>query len=103
MGSCVLLDVKSGALGGGLSQAVALERQPMRVMHQPVQDGVGDGGIGDHLVPVLDGQLAGHDGTAATMSIVDDLQEVAPLIRRRPGVARSIELLIDPETLPILR
>ena len=25
------------------------------------------------------------------------------LIRRQPGVARSIELLIDPETLPILR
>ena len=29
--------------------------------------------------------------------------ERARLIRRRPGVARSIELLIDPETLPILR
>ena len=25
------------------------------------------------------------------------------LIRRRPAVARSIELLIDPETLPVLR
>jgi hypothetical protein len=42
---------------------------------------VGDGQGGDHLVPVLDGQLAGHDGTTATMSIVNDLQEVATLIR----------------------
>lgn len=25
------------------------------------------------------------------------------LIRRRPGVARSIEILIDPESLPVLR
>jgi len=25
------------------------------------------------------------------------------LIRRQPGVARSIELLIDPEDLPVLR
>lgn len=29
--------------------------------------------------------------------------ERAGLIRRRPGVARSIELLVDPEYLPILR
>ena len=29
--------------------------------------------------------------------------ERAGLIRRRPGVARSIELLIAPELLPILR
>jgi hypothetical protein len=27
----------------------------------------------------------------------------AGLIRRQPGVARSIELLVDPEHLPILR
>ena len=29
--------------------------------------------------------------------------ERAGLIRRQPGVARSIELLIDPEDLPVLR
>jgi len=29
--------------------------------------------------------------------------ERAALIRRQPGVARSIELLIDPEDLPVLR
>ena len=29
--------------------------------------------------------------------------ERAGLIRRRPGVARSIELLVAPENLPILR
>ena len=29
--------------------------------------------------------------------------ERAGLIKRQPGVARSIELLIDPENLPILR
>ena len=29
--------------------------------------------------------------------------ERAGLIRRRPGVARSIELLIDPAALPVLR
>jgi DNA-binding MarR family transcriptional regulator len=29
--------------------------------------------------------------------------ERAGLIRRKPGVARSIELLVDPEDLPVLR
>lgn len=29
--------------------------------------------------------------------------ERAGLIRRRPGVARSIELLVDPKDLPVLR
>jgi DNA-binding MarR family transcriptional regulator len=29
--------------------------------------------------------------------------ERAGFIKRRPGVARSIELLIDPEDLPVLR
>jgi DNA-binding MarR family transcriptional regulator len=29
--------------------------------------------------------------------------ERAGLIRRQPGVARSIEVLVDPERLPVLR
>jgi Mn-dependent DtxR family transcriptional regulator len=29
--------------------------------------------------------------------------ERAGLIRRQPGVARSIEILVDPESLPVLR
>ena len=53
-GHAACLSVKSGAFGGGLAQAFAVEREPVRVVHEPVEDGVGDGGIGDHLVPVLD-------------------------------------------------
>ena len=41
----------------------------MCVVHEPVQAGVGDGGIGDHLVPALDRELAGHDGAAATLAL----------------------------------
>ena len=40
------------------------------------------GRIADDLVPVFDGQLAGDDGRAAAVPIVDDLQEIAPLRRR---------------------
>jgi len=91
MGSCVLLDVKSGTLGGGLTQTVALERQPVSVVHEPVEDGVGDGRVGDGLMPLLDRELAGHDRRAAPVPIVNDLQEVAPLIRRQVGETPVVE------------
>jgi len=55
MSSCVLFDVKSGALGGHLAHALALKRQPVRVVYEPIEDRVGDGRIGDRLVPVIDG------------------------------------------------
>src|SRR6266436_3509297 len=91
MGSCVLLGVKSGALGGGLSQAVALERQPVSVVHEPVEDGVGDSRAGNGLMPLLDRELAGDDRRAAPVPIVNNLQEVAPLIRRQIGETPVVE------------
>ena len=47
-------------------------------MHQPIEDRVGDGGIADDLVPAVDRHLARHDGGAALVAILHDLQEVAP-------------------------
>ena len=32
------------------------------MVHQPVEDGIPEGGVADHLVPVLDGQLADGRG-----------------------------------------
>ena len=57
----------------------------MGVVHEAVEDGVGDGWIGDHLVPMLHIDLAGYDRAAASVPIVEDLQEVAALIGRRVG------------------
>ena len=85
MGSCVLLDVKSGTLGGRFSHAFALECQPVRVMHEPIEDGVGDGRIGDRLVPVIERQLAGHDRRAAIVPILDNLKDVATLLGGERG------------------
>jgi hypothetical protein len=52
MGSRPCLGVKSGALGGGFSHALALECQPVRVVHEPIEDRIGDSWIGDRLTPV---------------------------------------------------
>ena len=34
----------------------------MRAVHEPVEDSVGERGVADVVVPVLDGQLAGDEG-----------------------------------------
>jgi hypothetical protein len=47
MGSCVLLAVKSGTASGHFTHALALECQPVRVMHEPIEDRVGDGRIAE--------------------------------------------------------
>lgn len=45
----------------------------MGMMHQPVEDGVSEGGIADHLVPVLDRQLTRHERGAPSGPILDKL------------------------------
>jgi hypothetical protein len=44
-----------------LAQGLAVEREAVRSVYEAVEDGIGDGRIDDHLVPVVDGELTGHD------------------------------------------
>ena len=46
---------------------------------------------GDRFVPVIDWKLAGHDGGAAIVPIIDDLQQVARLIVCQCGEPPVIE------------
>jgi hypothetical protein len=47
-------------------------------MHEPIKDRVGQGRLPEGGMPLLDGQLAGHEGGAAPVPLVEDLQEIAP-------------------------
>ncbi len=51
----------------------------MGIVHQPVEDAIGGGGIADLLVPAGDRQLRSQDGRAGLIAILADLPEVAPL------------------------
>ena len=51
--------VKSCFFGFELADAFPLEIEAMCAMHEPIQHGVGDGGIADVLMPMLDRHLAG--------------------------------------------
>jgi hypothetical protein len=65
MRSGLCAGVKWGAFDGGFAQAaqaLAGEAEAMGVVYEPVEDGVGNGWIGDHIVPMLHIDLAGEDG-----------------------------------------
>src|SRR5260370_14408143 len=45
-------------------------------MDQAVEDSVGVGGVADQCMPLIDGDLAGDDGGAVAVAVLEDLQEV---------------------------
>ena len=61
-------------------------------MDQAVQNGVSDRGIGNDLVPLVDGKLAGHEGGSLAVAVVEDLQQVAI---RFAGDARNAQIIDD--------
>jgi hypothetical protein len=45
------------------------------------EDGVGEGGNPDQIVPAIDGNLPGDDERAFVVTVLDDFEEVARLVR----------------------
>lgn len=60
-------------------------------MDESIQDGVGDGRVGDDLMPTFDRHLAGDDGRSALVAIVDDFEEIATLLAGKRSEAPVIE------------
>lgn len=63
-----------------LSQALAGQFDAVGIVNETVEDGIGDRWTADHVVPVIDGHLAGDDGRSLLVAVLDDLQEIAPLL-----------------------
>jgi hypothetical protein len=61
------------------------------VVDQPVKDGVGNGGFTEGVVPVADRELAGDDGGAELVAVLDDLEQVGSLL----GCERSQGEVVD--------
>jgi len=77
----------SGDLGGApLAQAVALEFDPIGVVDDAVEDGVGQRGIADDLVPARDRQLTGDQQRAGVVrKFADSLLEGSGFEPSVPG------------------
>src|SRR5712691_7919089 len=85
-------------LSGGLpvpAQAVAGEVDPVGVVDEAVENGVGVGGIADQRMPLVDRQLAGDEGGAAAVSVLEDLQEVVA----GTGVERGEAPIVEDEQI----
>ncbi len=48
-------------------------------MDEAVEDGVTEGGITNDIMPVFDGQLAGDEGRATTVAVLEDLEKISAL------------------------
>lgn len=68
----------------------------MRVMQQSIEDGVGDGGLADPAVPVLDRQLCGDDGGAPLGTIIDELEQIVGAVGLEGLQRPVIELCVAP-------
>src|SRR5262249_56857461 len=55
------------------------ELEAVGVMDEAIEDGIGESGLADEIVPGFDGELAGDQRRRATMPILDDLHKIAPL------------------------
>src|SRR5712671_1667240 len=97
-GSLGGVGVKLATFGGffrWFTQGLAVEGKSVRGVHEAVEDGIGDGRVDNHLVPVIDGELAGHDGGTAAVAVIDDFEQIAALLRgqrRQPPVVEDQKL-----------
>lgn len=81
----------------------------MGVVYDAVEDGVGDGGFADHLMPARDWQLGGNDGGPALVSFLKELQQIEALLVGQAVGSRVVkneeldtgELVDQPRKLPI--
>ena len=49
----------------------------MGMMHEPIEDGIAEGGVADNVMPVIDGELAGDEGGAPTVAVLEHLEEIS--------------------------
>jgi hypothetical protein len=63
------------------------------VVDEAVEDGIGDSGLAERAVPVADRELAGDDGGAELVAVLDDLEQIGGLF----GCERSQRQVVDDE------
>ena len=59
-----------------LAQGVALELDTLGVVHDTIENGVGEGGFSDDVMQAAHRQLAGEERRGAAVTILDDLEQV---------------------------
>src|SRR5271166_4010643 len=68
--------------GPPLAQALAGQLDAIGVVNDAVEDGVGERGNADQVMPAVYGNLAGDDERAFVVAILDDFEQIARLVGR---------------------
>lgn len=63
----------------------------MGVMYEAVDDRIGERGVGHRGMPVIDGQLAGHDCRATLVPLIDEIQKIRLLRGRQAHQSPVVE------------
>jgi hypothetical protein len=63
----------------------------MSIMQDSVADGIGQGGVGEVVVPLGRGELARHEGRACPVAVFEDFQQVPPFKLCRRGQAPVVD------------
>jgi hypothetical protein len=63
-----------------LAQTLAGQIDAIGVVNDAVEDGVGERGNPDQVMPAVHGNLAGDDERALVVAILDDFEQIARLI-----------------------
>ena len=64
---------------GGFTHGGAVERDTVGVMHQPVEDRIGEGWITDDVIPFFYRKLTYDDGGFAVVAVVHNFHQIASL------------------------
>jgi len=84
-----LSGLASTATARRAARGFPLQLEPVGVVDEAVEDGVAEGGIRNPIVPGRYRDLAGDDGGGTPMAVIDDLQQVAPLLGGERGQPQS--------------
>jgi hypothetical protein len=66
----------------GRLRTLASELDPVGIMNDAVEDGIGKRRIADDLMPAVDGHLTGDNERAGVVAILEDFEQVAGLVGR---------------------
>ena len=94
---CVVRGSSLVVLSSGFAQALTTEFDAVGVVNDTIEDGIGNGGIADDLVPVFERQLAGDEYRSDVVAIFDDLEEISALV----GIEGFRPPVIDDEQFDI--
>jgi hypothetical protein len=82
-------------VGARASQAVAGEIDPVRVVDDAIENGVGVSRVADQFVPFVDRDLAGDDRRSPAVAFFEDFEEVVAgggIERRKPPIIEDEKL-----------